>query len=197
MQYFSNQANIQSGSDGIGGLNIRGGEADQNLVLLDGVPIYNPSHTLGLFSVFNTHIIKSAHLLTDGFSAKYGGRLSSVMDVRVKEGSTKEWKGEGEIGTLATKLTIEGPLKKDTTGLLLAFRRTHIDRFIRNRSQNSRANNDEEGEIGYYFFDLNAKLHHRLSAKDQLFLSYYIGKDDFEDYNACLLYTSPSPRDRG
>ena len=187
IQYFSTQANVQSGSDGIGGLNIRGGNADQNLVLLDGVPIYNPSHTLGLFSVFNTQIIKSAHLLTDGFSAKYGGRLSSVVDVRVKEGNTKAWKGEGEIGTLSTKLTIEGPLKKDTTGLLIAFRRTHIDSYLRRRSQNSRANNDEEGEIGYFFFDINAKLHHRLSDKDQLFLSYYIGEDDFEDYSAYII----------
>jgi len=166
-----------------------GGEADlmQYLVLLDGVPIYNPSHTLGLFSIFNTHIVKNAHLLTDGFSAKYGGRLSSVIDVRVKEGNTKEWKAEAEIGTLASKLIVEGPIKKDTTGFLIAFRRTHIDSYLRNRSQNSRANNDEAGEIGYYFFDLNAKLHHRLSDKDQLFFSYYNGKDDFEDYYAYLI----------
>jgi len=183
MQYFSNQANIQSGSDGIGGLNIRGGEADQNLVLLDGVPIYNPSHTLGLFSVFNTHIIKSAHLLTDGFSAKYGGRLSSVMDVRVKEGSTKEWKGEGEIGTLATKLTIEGPLKKDTTGLLVAFRRTHIDRFIRNRSQNSRANNDEEGEIEIAAFRWNHLFSDQLFSNTTFTYSKYrYGSENYSYY---------------
>ncbi len=187
MQYLSTKANIQSGSDGIGGLNIRGGDADQNLVLLDGVPIYNPSHTLGLFSVFNTHIIKNTILFTDGFSAKYGGRLSSVIDVRVKEGNTKEWKGEAEIGTIASKLILEGPLKKDTTGLLIAFRRTHIDSYLRKRSTKSRAKNDEEGEIGYYFFDLNAKIHHRLSAKDQVFLSFYNGRDDFEDYSAYFI----------
>ena len=187
MQYLSTKANIQSGSDGIGGLNVRGGDADQNLFLLDGVPIYNPSHTLGLFSIFNTHIIKNTLLFTDGFSAKYGGRLSSVIDVRVKEGNTKEWKAEAEIGTLASKLIVEGPLKKDTTGLLIAFRRTHLDSYLRNRTTKSRAKIGENGAIGYYFFDLNAKLHHRLSNKDQLFLSFYTGQDDFEDFNSYVI----------
>jgi len=179
IRFLQGKAGVQSGADGIGGMSVRGGNVDQNLVLMDGVPIYNPSHTLGLFSIFNTHIVKNAALLTDGFSAKYGGRLSSVLDVRVKEGNTKEWTGAAEIGTIASKLTIEGPIQKDKTGLLIAARRTHIDPFLRNRSRQKKAENFEEGETNYLFFDINAKLHHRFSTKDQLFLSYYKGKDDF------------------
>ena len=181
MRFLSTQAGVQSGVDGIGGLHVRGGNADQNLVLLDGIPIYNPSHTLGLFSIFNTHIIKSAHLLTDGFSAKYGGRLSSVIDVRVKEGNTKEWKAEGEVSTLATKLVVEGPLQKEKGGLLIAMRRTHIDPLLQRMSQRQKSKNDNEGEANYSFYDFNAKLHHRLSNKDQIFASLYKGKDDFRD----------------
>ncbi|MFK7978508.1 MAG: carboxypeptidase-like regulatory domain-containing protein [Saprospiraceae bacterium] len=177
------KAGVQSGADGIGGMSVRGGNTDQNLILMDGVPIYNPSHTLGLFSVFNTHIVKSATMLTDGFSAKYGGRLSSVLDVRVKEGNTKEWSGIGEIGTLATKVTLEGPIQKDKSSLLLAMRRTHLDPFITNISQKRKEENFEEGKINYFFFDINAKFHHRFSNKDQLFFSFYKGKDDYSDNN--------------
>ena len=179
IRFLQTKEGVQSGADGIGGMSVRGGNVDQNLVLMDGVPIYNPSHTLGLFSVFNTHIVKNAAMLTDGFSAKYGGRLSSVLDVRVKEGNTKEWSGTGEIGTLATKLSIEGPIQKDKSSLLIAMRRTHIDPFLRQRSSRKKEENFEEGTINYFFFDINAKFHHRFSAKDQLFLSFYKGKDDY------------------
>jgi len=181
MRYIQTQAGISTGADGIGGMSVRGGNVDQNLVLLDGVPIYNPSHSLGLFSVFNTHIVKSASMLTDGFSAKYGGRLSSVLDVRVKEGSTKKWQAEGEIGTLATKLIVEGPIVQDKTGLIVALRRTHIDPILKQISRKKKFENFDDGEISYYFFDVNAKLHHRFSAQDQVFLSFYKGKDDYRD----------------
>ena len=181
MRFLQGKAGVQSGADGIGGMSVRGGNVDQNLVLMDGVPIYNPSHTLGLFSVFNTHIVKSAAMLTGGFSAKYGGRLSSVLDVRVKEGNTKAWSGTGEIGTIATKLTIEGPIQKDKSGLLIAMRRTHIDPLLNQLSTRKKEESFEEGQVGYYFFDINAKFHHRFSSKDQLFLSFYKGKDDYEN----------------
>jgi len=181
LQAIRGKGGVQSGADGIGGISVRGGNVDQNLVLMDGVPIYNPSHTLGLFSVFNTHIVKSAAMLTDGFSAKYGGRLSSVLDVRVKEGNTKEWTGVAEIGTLVTKLILEGPIQKDKSGLLIALRRTHIDPFLNNISTRKKAKKFEEGQINYFFFDINAKFHHRFSNKDQLFFSFYKGQDKFED----------------
>lgn len=181
IRFLGTKAGVQSGADGIGGMNVRGGTSDQNLVLLDGVPIYNPSHSLGLFSVFNTHIIKSANFLTDGFSAKYGGRLSSVLDVRVKEGNTKEWKAEAEIGTLASKLVVEGPVQKDKSGLIVALRRTHLDPLLKALSTKEKEKNFNEGALNYFFFDINSKLHYRLSAKDQLFVSYYQGKDDFSD----------------
>jgi len=181
--FIRSKAGVQSGADGIGGMSVRGGGVDQNLILMDGVPIYNPSHSLGLFSVFNTHIVKSAAMLTSGFSAKYGGRLSSVLDVRVKEGNTKEWTGTAEIGTLATKLTIQGPIQKDKSGLLIAMRRTHIDPILNTISSRAKAKNDEYGQINYFFFDINAKFHHRFSTKDQVFFSFYKGKDDFKDNN--------------
>ncbi len=184
LRFLGTKAGVQSGSDGIGGLNVRGGNADQNLVLLDGVPIYNPSHALGLFSVFNTHIIKSTHFLTDGFSAKYGGRLSSVIDVRVKEGNTKEWKAEAEIGTLASKLVVEGPIQKNKSGLIVALRRTHLDPLLKKLSVKNKENNGYDGSLNYFFFDINAKFHHRLSPKDQVFVSYYQGKDDYTDLNS-------------
>lgn len=183
MRFMNTQTGVQSGADGFGGLNVRGGNSDQNLVLLDGVPIYNPSHTLGLFSIFNTHIVKSANLLKDGFSAKYGGRLSSVIDVRTKEGSTKEWAAIGEIGTLASKIIIEGPIQKEKTGVLIALRRTHLDRLIKNQSRDKKYENGFDGQASYYFYDLNAKIHHRFSNRDQLFFSFYTGQDDFNDGN--------------
>lgn len=184
LRFLGTKAGVQSGSDGIGGINVRGGNTDQNLVLLDGVPIYNPSHSLGLFSVFNTHIIKSANFITDGFSAKYGGRLSSVIDVRVKEGNTKEWKAEAEIGTLASKLVVEGPVQKDKSGLILALRRTHLDPLIKELSTRQKDIKGFDGNTQYLFFDINSKFHHRFSAKDQVFLSYYQGKDDYKDFNS-------------
>lgn len=194
MRFLQGKAGVQSGADGIGGMSVRGGNVDQNLVLMDGVPIYNPSHTLGLFSVFNTHIVKNAALVTDGFSAKYGGRLSSVLDVRVKEGNTKAWSGTAEIGTLATKLTVEGPIQKDKSGLLIAMRRTHIDPLLQNISTRKKGESFEEGKVNYFFFDINAKFHHRFSQKDQLFLSFYKGKDDYGN-NSIYEYDDPDFND--
>ena len=175
------QPGVQSGADGIGGLHVRGGEADQNLVLLDGVAVYNPSHTLGLFSVFNPHTIKNTQLYKDGFSANYSGRLSSVIDVRTREGSTRKFGFEGEISTLASKLVIEGPIKKEQSGFLLSLRRTHLDPFIRSATKKKKENDYLEGESNYHFFDINAKFHTRITKDDRLYLSFYKGGDDFQD----------------
>ena len=181
LRYMQLQPGVQSGADGFAGLHVRGGNTDQNLVLLDGVPVYNPSHTLGMFSIFNTQTIKSARLVKDGFSAKYGGRLSSVMDIRTKEGNTEAFGMGAEIGTLASKLVLEGPIKKGKSGFLISLRRTHLDEWIKNKSRKNKSKNLEDGETNYAFYDINAKMHIHLSRNDHLFFSLYSGRDDFKD----------------
>jgi len=175
------QGDVQTGADGIGGLHIRGGNTDQNLILLDGVPVYNPSHTLGLFSIFNTNTIKSVRFVKDDFSAKYGGRLSSVIDVRTKEGNTEAFSFEGEVGVLASKVLLEGPILNGKGGFLLAARRTHIDPLITSISRRQKRRFDDEGETNYAFHDLTAKTHLNLSKNDRLFLSFYHGADGYRD----------------
>ncbi|HHM20800.1 MAG TPA: TonB-dependent receptor, partial [Bacteroidetes bacterium] len=194
-RFMQLQPGVQSGADGFSGIHVRGGNADQNLVLLDGVPVYNPSHTLGLFSIFNVHTIKSARLLKGGFSAKYGGRLSSVIDVRTKEGNTKKTGFVGAIGTLATKVILEGPLVKEKAGFVVSIRRTHIDPIVELISKRKKRNNFETGQTNYYFYDINAKAHARLSKKNRVFFSFYKGADNYfnktniEDFFADTLFT--------
>jgi len=111
---------VQTGSEGTSGLYVRGGGPDQNLILLDGVPVYNASHLFGFFSVFNADAINSVKLIKGGFPARYGGRLSSVIDIKMKEGNMKEFHGEGSVGLISSKLTLEGPIKKDKTSFLIS-----------------------------------------------------------------------------
>ncbi|MCK5838503.1 MAG: TonB-dependent receptor, partial [Bacteroidales bacterium] len=118
---------VQSGNEGTSGLYVRGGGPDQNLILLDGVPVYNANHLFGFFSVFNADALNTVMLIKGGFPARYGGRLSSVLDIRMKEGNSKEFHGEGSIGLIATKLTLEGPIIKDKTSFIVSGRRTYID----------------------------------------------------------------------
>ncbi|MGF1637399.1 MAG: carboxypeptidase-like regulatory domain-containing protein, partial [Cyclobacteriaceae bacterium] len=118
---------VQSGTEGGSGMYVRGGGPDQNLILLDGVPVYNAAHLFGFFSVFNADAINQVELIKGGFPARYGGRLSSVIDINMKEGNMKEVKGEGSIGLIASKLTVEGPIKKDRTSFIISGRRTYID----------------------------------------------------------------------
>jgi hypothetical protein len=118
---------VQSGTEGTSGFYVRGGGPDQNLILIDGVPVYNVSHLFGFFSVFNADAINNVQLIKGGFPAEYGGRLSSVLDVRMKEGNMKEWKAEGAVGVISSKLTVEGPLWKDRTSMLVSGRRTYLD----------------------------------------------------------------------
>lgn len=164
---------VQTGSEGTSGLYVRGGGPDQNLILLDGVPVYNASHLFGFFSVFNADAINSVKLVKGGFPARYGGRLSSVIDIKMKEGNMKEFHGEGSIGLISSKLTLEGPIVKDKTSFLISGRRTYIDLLTR---PIIRARNDGS-TAGYYFYDLNAKVNHKFSEKDRLYLSGYFGND--------------------
>jgi outer membrane receptor for ferrienterochelin and colicin len=166
---------VQSGGEGSSGFYVRGGGPDQNLILLDGAPVYNASHLFGFFSVFNADAIKNVELVKGGFPARYGGRLSSVLEINMKEGNMKEYHGEGGVGIISSRLTVEGPIKKDTASFLLSARRTYID--ILARPFIKMAADGNYG--GYYFYDLNAKVNWKVAPKDHIYLSAYMGNDKF------------------
>ena len=166
---------VQSGGEGTSGFYVRGGGPDQNLILLDGVPVYNASHLFGFFSVFNADAIKNVRLTKGGFPSRFGGRLSSVLEIDMKEGNMKKFQGEGSIGLISSKLSLEGPILKDKTSFIVSARRTYIDILAQPFIKSSNDGNP----AGYYFYDLNAKLNHKLSDNDRLYLSMYSGKDRF------------------
>lgn len=172
---------ISSGMEGTSGIFVRGGGSDQNLILLDGVPVYNVNHLFGLFSVFNGDAINSATIYKGGFPARYSGRLSSVLDIRMKEGNMKEFHGSASIGLISSKLMLEGPIIKDRTSFLVSGRRTYADilsypvQYLINKQNMQSTNN----YIGYFFHDFNAKINHRFSDRNRLYLSAYMGKDEF------------------
>lgn len=170
---------VQSGTEGSSGIYVRGGGPDQNLILLDGVPVYNASHLFGFFSVFNADAISNVRLITGGFPARYGGRLSSVLDIRMKEGNNKEFKGSGSIGTIASQFTFEGPLIEDKTSFIISGRRTYIDVLAAPLISliNSYDGGNSRFRAGYYFYDANAKVNHKISDKDRIYLSFYMGRD--------------------
>jgi hypothetical protein len=170
---------VQSGGEGATGLYVRGGSPDQNLVLLDGVPIYNVSHLLGIFSVFNADALRNVTLTKGGFPARYGGRLSSVLEINMKEGNLNKWEGEGSVGLISSKLTVSGPLKKGKTSLLLSGRRTYADFIAKPLIKSAASQDGSEVDLSLYFYDLNAKLQHKVNDKHRLFLSFYSGADVF------------------
>ena len=172
---------VQS-SEGTSGFYVRGGGPDQNLILLDGVPVYNASHIGGLFSVFNADAIKTVRLTKGGFPARYGGRLSSVLQIDMKDGNMKRFRGDATIGLVSSKLTLEGPITKDKTSFILAARRTYADLLVRPLMPSST-------DLTLYFYDLNAKINHKISNKDRIFLSAYMGNDKFGvNYDESLDY---------
>lgn len=164
---------VQSGVEGSSGLYVRGGGPDQNLILLDGVPLYNVSHLFGFFSVFNGDAINRVELVKGGFPARYGGRLSSVIDVSMKEGNTHEIRGEGAIGIVASRLTVDGPIGKKTS-FIVSGRRTYIDILAQPIIRKASDGNET---AGYYFYDLNAKINHTINDKNRIYLSTYTGDD--------------------
>ncbi len=166
---------VQSGSEGSSGLYVRGGGPDQNLILLDGVPIYNVSHLFGFFSVFNADAINNVELIKGGFPARYGGRLSSVLDIRMKEGNMNKFHGEGSVGLLSSKFSFEGPVIKDKTSFVVSARRTYIDVL----TQPLIKLQESDMTAGYFFHDINAKINHKFSEKSRLYYSFYTGKDKF------------------
>jgi hypothetical protein len=167
---------VQSAGEGNSGFYVRGGGPDQNLVLLDDAPIYNTGHLFGFFSVFNSDAIKDVTLIKGGAPANYGSRLSSVVDVSMKDGNMKEYHAEGGIGLIASRLLLEGPIKKNKGSFMLAGRRTYIDALARPFSSKLK-------NIGYYFYDLNLKANYKLGDKDRVYLSGYMGLDKFKFQN--------------
>jgi hypothetical protein len=170
---------VQSGGEGSTGLYVRGGSPDQNLVLLDGVPIYNVSHLLGIFSVFNADALRNVTLTKGGFPARFGGRLSSVLEINMKEGNLNKWEGEGSIGLISSKLTLSGPIQKGKTSILVSGRRTYADLIAKPIIKSTASSTGSEVDLSLYFYDLNAKLQHKVNDNHRLFLSFYSGADVF------------------
>jgi hypothetical protein len=162
---------VKSAGEGSSGFFVRGGAVDQNLILLDEALVYNPSHLLGFFSTFNSDAIKDASLYKGNMPAQYGGRLSSVMDVKMKDGSNQDYHATGGIGLIASRLSIEGPIVKDKGSFLVSGRRTYADLFLK-LSSDSNINRNK-----LYFYDLNLKASYRLGEKDRVYISGYFGQD--------------------
>ena len=164
---------VTSVGEGATGFNVRGGSIDQNLILLDEAPVYNSSHLLGFFSVFNPDAVKNVKLVKGGIPAEYGGRLSSLLDVRMKEGNMKKTEVSGGIGVIFSRLTFETPLIKDKSSLILAGRRSYIDVLAKPFL------NDDLQDVQFYFYDFTAKANYIINDKNRLFLSGYFGRDVF------------------
>lgn len=170
---------IPSGSEGSTGLFVRGGGSDQNLIVLDEAVVYNPNHLFGFFSTFNADAVKDLKLYKGGFPPEYGGRLSSVIDVKLKEGNKKKFAAAGGIGLISSRLTVEGPIQKDKSSFIVSGRRTYVDIFTR---QINKANADNPDAVlipDYFFYDLNTKINFKLGEKDHLYISGYFGRDVF------------------
>ena len=165
---------FQSGNEGSAGFYVRGGGVDQNLILLDEATIYNASHLFGFFSVFNSDAINDINLIKGSPSSNYGGRLASVLDINMKNGNKKKFEANGGIGLISSRLTVEGPIKVDTSSFIVSARRTYIDVLTKPYLENT-----EYAGNGYYFYDLTAKINYKFSDKDQLFFSGYFGRDVF------------------
>src|SRR5690606_31402428 len=157
----------RNAGEGNTGLYVRGGGADQNLIMLDDAIVYNTGHLFGFFSIFNSDAIKNISLIKGNMPAQYGGRLSSVLDVAMKEGNMKEFETEGGIGLIASRISVQGPIKKDKASFIVSARRTYVDVLTKPFISKS---SDFHGS-GYYFYDLNTKVNYKFSGKDRIYLS--------------------------
>ena len=166
---------VQAVSEGGSGFSVRGGAPDQNLILLDESTVYNASHLMGFFSVFNNDAIKDVKLYKGDIPPMYGGRLSSVLDVRMKEGNSKRFEVNGGIGIIASRLTVEGPIWKDRISFIVSGRRTYADLFLALSSEEALRDNK------LYFYDVNVKVNYRVDDNNHLFLSGYFGRDVFKN----------------
>ena len=169
---------VQKGTEGQTGLYVRGGGPDQNLIILDDAVVYNANHLFGFFSIFNSDALKSVELTKGGFPARYGGRLSSVLEMNMKEGAKDKLHGEGGIGLISSRLTLEGPITKKSS-FLISGRRTYIDFLAKPLIAQQQKGEDSQVKPGYYFYDLNAKMNYDFGQKDKLYISGYFGRDKF------------------
>jgi hypothetical protein len=179
---------VRNAGEGNTGLYVRGGGADQNLIVLDDAVVYNTGHLFGFFSVFNGDAIKNVTLIKGGMPAQYGGRLSSVVDVTMKDGNNQKLEVEGGLGVIASRLSIQGPIKKEKSSFLIAARRTYIDAIVKPFTKSTAL-----AGSGYYFYDVNAKLNFRLSSKDRVFISSYFGRDVFDFKNSERSFNTSIP----
>jgi hypothetical protein len=163
---------IKSAGEGSSGFSVRGGNTDQNLILLDEAPVYNASHLLGFFSTFNSDAIKDLTVYKGGMPAQYGGRLSSVVDIKMKDGNNQQLHGSGGIGLIASRLALEGPIVKDKGSFLITARRTYADIFLKLSS------NPTTKDARLYFYDVNAKANYTLNARNRVYFSGYLGRDE-------------------
>jgi hypothetical protein len=161
---------VSANSEGSSGFFVRGGDADQNLILLDEAPVYNASHLLGFFSVFNSDALKDVKMYKGGIPAQYGGRASSVMDVRMRNGNMKEWDVSGGLGLISSRITVEGPIVKDQGSVVLSARRTYADILAQPFLE-------DFDDLSLYFYDLNLKANYKLGENDRVYVSGYLGRD--------------------
>lgn len=169
---------VNGGSEGTSGLYVRGGSPDQNLILLDGTPVYNVYHLGGIFSVFNADALKNVSLTKGGFPARYGGRLSSILEINMKEGNMTSFHGEGGIGIISSRLALEGPIVKNKASFMISGRRTYLD-VIAAPFLAASQTDEEKVDLGLHFYDLNAKMNWIINPKHRLYLSGYLGEDLF------------------
>ncbi|MBL4715405.1 MAG: TonB-dependent receptor, partial [Bacteroidia bacterium] len=165
---------VQSVGEGSNGFSVRGGNTDQNMILLDEAAVYNPTHLLGFFSTFNTNAIKDVTLYKGGIPAQYGGKIASVMDIRMKDGNNKRTAVSGGIGLLASNITIESPIQKDKSSFIVSARRSYFDLIFAHVNNDEAINNNK-----VFFYDVNAKANFTLGKKDRIFISGYTGRDKF------------------
>lgn len=160
---------IKSSGEGNSGFSVRCGATDQNLILLDEAPVYNASHLLGFFSTFNSDALKDASIIKGNSPAQYGGRLSSVMDVRMKDGNDQDYNITGGIGLISSRLSVEGPMQKDKSSFIISGRRTYADLFLKG--------SEDFKDSKLYFYDLNAKANYQINKNNRIYLSGYFGRD--------------------
>src|SRR5687767_6094977 len=180
---------VRNAGEGNTGLYVRGGGPDQNLIMLDDAIVYNSGHLFGFFSIFNSDAIKNISLIKGSMPAQYGGRISSVLDVAMKEGNMKKFEAEGGIGLIASRLSVQGPIKKDKASFIVSARRTYIDLLMKPFIRKS---SDYHGS-GYYFYDLNMKVNYKFSERDRVYLSGYFGRDIFSFKNSARSFNADIP----
>ncbi|RBL92809.1 TonB-dependent receptor [Chitinophaga flava] len=177
MRTLQSMPGVGGGMDGAGGLHVRGGSPDQNLILMDGTPVFNFSHFFGVYSLLNADVVKSADLYKGAFPARFGGRLSSVVDISLKDGDMRHYHGDVAIGMISAKFNLEGPIIKDKTSFIVSARRSYPD-LVYNMALKTDTDFGKDGAFYAYFYDVNAKINHIFSAKDRIYLSLYKGEDN-------------------